>query len=133
MNRTDIEIMINRISQNIVTIDNGIVWFESFDSIKQLDIIRKLHYVIIESGVQNEDVELAISNSGLKKTFTPCVLLRNGDFRIQVAKLLKLPINEYRKIFILLISLFSITDGRRFEKVCQGKCNHWWHNYIKDL
>ncbi|MBN2444387.1 MAG: hypothetical protein JXJ04_23695 [Spirochaetales bacterium] len=127
------EIIINKIAQQIITYKEGIIWFTSLEIAKQLEILRMLYYMLIQAGANKNDVNEAISLSKLKNTYTPCVLLQQGELRIQISKILNLPTTEYKKSFLLLISLFIIADNRRRKTECVKGCNHWWHGKIEHL
>lgn len=80
---------------------------------------------------KEEDIEVAITNSGLKPTFTPCVLIRKGIANHNLLKLIELPENELQKSFVLLLNLFKVAYERRFEleKDNPGK---WWYWDLSD-
>lgn len=85
----------------------------------------------MQSKPKSEDIEPAIVNSGLKPTFTPCILLKKGVANHNLQKLENLPENELMKSFVLLLSLFRIPYMRRFidEKENSGK---WWYWDLSD-
>lgn len=120
------EVVLNKVVQGYISTDDAISWFGVQDSVEMLDSLRVLTRMITQSRAENSDVGKAIVNSGLKPTFTPCVLLSSGSLNTQIAKLLQLPPNEYMKSFRLLVALQSIADTRRRE-ICGQSCNHWWH------
>lgn len=122
------EIKLNKIAQGIIDIESGMNWFMESDSNTQLKLLRKLYYMILQAGAKEDDISQAISLSKLKRTFTPCVLLSKGNLKIQIPKIINLPVQEYLKSFKLLISLFSVADERRRNIICKNGCNHWWHN-----
>lgn len=131
MNLTD-EITINQIQQALISQENAKNWFLSFSIEGLQEILQRLSYMTIQAGAREEDVSLAITKSKLRATYTPCVLLRRGRLKEQMAKLLKLPSSESIKSFFLLISLLAIADARRYDKYCQDGCSHWWHRDLSD-
>lgn len=78
-----------------------------------------------------EDIDPAITNSSLKLTFTPCVLLRKGIKEHNLLRLVDLPENELRKSFILLLNLFKIAYKRRFTAEMNNP-NKWWYWDLSD-
>ena len=126
------EIFINQIIQGIKSFNEGVNWFEMFDDKIKLDILRGLNYMMLQSGAQDSDVDLAIFESKLKPTYTPCVLLKKGRLNDQSWKILNLPASEYRKSFILFLIIFKIADERRRNLLCKGNCSHWWHKDLSD-
>ncbi len=123
-------VLLNQYAQDILKIDDGKAWFNSLSPKEQHELLRELSNLIIQAGVKDSDVNVAIKKSGLKPTYTPCVLLQKGNLKCQLAKTLSLPIAEYAKTFSLFINLLSIADKRRRETRCKNECSHWWH---KDL
>ncbi|MCP4345581.1 MAG: hypothetical protein GY795_08645 [Desulfobacterales bacterium] len=127
-------LFINQLSQGIHSLEKGKIWFSSFDSDRQLDILREISNFALQAGALESDVKDAIQKSKLKPTYTPCVILLKGRLKIQISKILNLPTIEYNKIFLLTASLFSIADERRRKTKCKNKCYHWWHNFeIKEV
>ena len=72
-------------------------------------------FLISQSKPRTEDIEVSITASKLKPTFTPCVLLRKGVAYYNLKKNTKQPEGELEKSFVLLLSLFRISYQRRFE------------------
>lgn len=131
MNLSD-EIAINQIQQELISQQDAKNWFLSFPTEAQQDILQRLSYMALQAGTRETDVSLAIAQSKLRPTYTPCVLLSKGRLKEQMTKLLKLPVSEFIKIFFLLISLLAIADARRYSKYCQDGCSHWWHRDLSD-
>ena len=121
-------IRLNQYAQGIKSIQDAKVWFSSIESNRQLEILRELSNLGLQAGARETDIPEAIINSGLKSTYTPCVLLSRKGMSIQLSKVLGLPTNEYLKSFLLLMALFSIADKRRRNTICKDGCSHWWHN-----
>jgi hypothetical protein len=102
-------------------------WFKTLDNKKKLEVLRTLFNFAIQANANLNDIKTAIEKSGLKQTYTPCVLLKKEHLPAQISKILKLPACEHEKIFILAVELLRIADNRRQKEVCKGKCTHWWH------
>lgn len=131
MNLAD-QIAINQIQQELISQQDAKNWFLSFPTKTQQEILQRLSYMALQAGARETDVSLAIAQSKLRPTYTPCVLLSKGRLKEQMAKLLKLPASEFIKAFFLLISLLAIADARRYSKYCQDGCSHWWHRDLSD-
>jgi hypothetical protein len=126
MNKT--ELQINKIAQGFLTLKDGIDWFDASDPITKKDILQSLSAILTQSHPTADEVEKGINRSELKRTYTPCVLMAEKPFSEAVAKIRNLPDNEWRKTFILWISIFSIADKRRRKTECLDGCAHEWHN-----
>src|SRR5436190_4684 len=111
---TAIELHLNRIAQGLVSEAEGHSWFESLQPEARLKTLRVLANICQQSHPLSQEVPQAIERSGLKATFTPCVLLKLAA-RPQDAfnRIVALPGAEQVKSFRLLVSLFAIADTRR--------------------
>ena len=127
----EFELTINKISQSYISIEQGVEWFTNSSEEVQKDILSKLNLCLHQSHPYDSDIENGIITSGLKETFTPCVILRSNNFTSARHKTLNLPQNEWVKIFTLWIAIFCIADTRRRETECNGGCDHYWHNLDK--
>lgn len=87
--------------------------------------------MIIQSKPQVKDIELAIEDSGLKPTYTPCVLLKKGIAKHNLQKIVNLPEEEYMKSFVLLLSLFKAGYKRRFN-IEKDNPDKWWYWDLSD-
>lgn len=125
------EILVNKYGQKLVNTELLLNLFESFDLSYQQVFLNKLLFLIIQSKPNEEDIEPAIIDSGLKSTYTPCVLLKKGVATRNIEKLINLPKNELTKVFVLLLNLFGIAYKRRFvaEKDNPDK---WWYWDLSD-
>lgn len=85
----------------------------------------------MQSKPTNDDIQPAISASKLKPTFTPCVLLRKGVATHNLNCIIELPENELTKAYTLLLSLFRIAYGRRYD-VEKGHPGKWWYWNLSD-
>ncbi len=130
--KIDDQILLNRLAQCLVDISEGQRWFDGLGENKRRDVLRELNLMIANASPRPGDIPDAIADSGLKSTYTPCVLLRTGEIRTQLAKIVGLPENELVKAFRLLISLLGVCDSRRRrEKPVEPK-EHWWHRDLND-
>lgn len=127
----DTEILINKYGQGLVDEEQLLLLFDSFDVDSQKMLFEEILYLILQSKPRVEDIELAIVNSGLKPTFTPCILLKKGVDDHHLRRIIKLPEDEFIKAFKLLINLFKIAYKRRFE-VEKNNPNKWWYWDLSD-
>ena len=87
--------------------------------------------MILQSKVKVEDVEIAIESSKLKKTYTPCVLLKKGIKYVNFKRIIDLPENELNKALILFFTLFKIAYQRRFKEE-KNTLSKWWYWDLSD-
>jgi len=126
---TATELQLNRIVQGQVSVAEGSSWFESQQLEEQGQTLGALARLCLQAHPLAAEVPQAIGRSGLKRSFTPCVLLENAiKPELALNKIIGLPVAEHEKAFRLLIALFSIADTRRRATHCQEGCTHAWHN-----
>jgi hypothetical protein len=125
--------MINSFAQDRINLEHIIVWFEDLNLEKQSETISRARLCLDQSHPNKETIEKAIELIPLKPTVTPMVLLKTKPFKIALQKMILLPANENKKIFITLISVFKIADTIRRNIWCKDGCNHEWHNLDKVL
>jgi hypothetical protein len=122
------ELKINQIAQGLVSLADGLEWFDDATADFRVEIMRSLDSCIFQSHPTFDDIEQGIKKSGLKESYSPCVLIRKKPFNQVRQKILEMPELDLRRAFILLISVFSVADLRRRETYCKGGCTHDWHN-----
>jgi len=120
------EILINKFGQGLVDIESLLHRVGSFDSLQKDKFFSDLLFLISQSRPSIADIEVAITASKLKPTFTPCVLLRKGVAYHNLKKIAELPQGELEKSFVLLLSLFKICYQRRFESE-KNDPHKWWY------
>jgi hypothetical protein len=118
--------LINKYAQDLIGLNDLISPFESMDISQKRDTLNELRFLILQSKPTNQDIDLAIKESGLKATYTPCVLLGKGVEQHNLKKIVLLPESELIKVYALFLSLFKIAYKRRFneERDNPGK---WWY------
>ncbi len=121
-------IIINKIAQGILSIDNGRSWFDTLVDTEKKSVLVLIKFFIEQSHPTNEIINEAIREIPLKPTMTPVVLLNKKPFKIALAKILGLPKAEYRKAFISLITIFKAGDSYRRNTSCKNGCTHEWHH-----
>src|ERR1035437_4745850 len=125
------EILINKYGQGLLSNELLINKFSSFDLDSKNTFLNKIIYLIMQSKAKDEDINPAISESNLKSTYTPCVILRMGVANSNLLKIISLPENELNKAFILLLNLFKIAYQRRFKEE-KDNPNKWWYWDLSD-
>ena len=120
----EIQILLNQIAQGVRYVGDA---EELLNDTHSADILwSSLTWMVCQAHPTREDVEVAISESGLKPTYTPCVLLLKDQRQFQIQKIITLPEDEWAKSLRLLIGAFRVSDARRRE-VCGSDCHHGWH------
>ncbi len=99
MNQTDLQI--NKIAQGFVKLRDGIAWFDAFDVKCKKEILQSLSYFLSQAHPTRNEVDDGIKLSGLKPSYTPCVLLAKKPFNDAMKIIRSLPENEWEKSFIL--------------------------------
>jgi hypothetical protein len=127
----DYEVTINKIAQGIISSDYVNPWYLGLAENQQYEVLRTLNICIFQSHPAQEEIENGIKVSGLKDTYTPCVIMLKNNFRNARQKVLALPANEWHKSFRLWLAIFTLADTRRRETDCKNGCGHWWHNLDK--
>jgi len=125
------EIAVNKYGQGLVEVEQLLDLFQRFDFDFQQVFLNEILFLILQSKPKEEDIESAILHSGLKPTFTPCVLLKKGIAMHNLEKLINLPENERTKVFVLLLSLFKIAYKRRFV-LEKNNPDKWWYWDLSD-
>ena len=123
-----IEIMINKIAQSVIDIDDGSSWFNTLSVDEKHRVIILLKLYIEQSHPSQDTIDLGIDNIPLKPTMTPFVILRTSPFKIALDKIVHLPEYEFHKSFMALMTLFKYADSERRKTQCKGSCDHEWHN-----
>lgn len=125
------EIAVNKYGQGLVEVEQLLELFQRFDFDFQQVFLREILFLILQSKPKEEDIESAILDSGLKSTYTPCVLLKKGIATHNLEKLINLPANERTKVFVLLLSLFKMAYKRRFV-LEKNNPDKWWYWDLSD-
>ncbi|MBV4360609.1 DUF5958 family protein [Pinibacter aurantiacus] len=120
------QIILNRFGQGLTDVESLERVFSPLDTFQKRLYLNNLIFLIQQSKPKNEDIEIAIRESQLKATFTPCVLLRKGVANHQLQRITGLPEPELSKSFILLLTLFKIAYQRRFS-VEKNAPDKWWY------
>jgi len=128
-NMNSYELMINRLAQGLIPIDDGIDWFKEMGTMRRGYVLEALAMCCGQAHPLPSEVEPAIAAAGLKPTFTPCVMLKKATLPARaLSRIVRLPSDENEKAFRVLLALFSIADKRRRETACKDGCYHEWHN-----
>jgi hypothetical protein len=126
-----IELRINRLAQGVEPLEEGIAWFNESAAKHRLEIMRALDICVFQSHPNEEDVKSGIAESGLKDTYSPCVLVLRKPFNLARQKVLSMVGLDQERAFRLFLHIFSVADRRRRETQCKEGCSHEWHNLQK--
>ena len=127
----DEEILINQFGQNLVGNEQLLTQFNLFDLVGKRNFLSDLEFLIIQSKPSPEYVKDAIHSSGLKFTYTPCVLLQTGKLPQVLSKIISLPEIGLGKAYLLLLSLFRISYNKRLT-LEKNSPNKWWYWDLSD-
>jgi hypothetical protein len=127
------DIIINKIAQDRVTLEEGLKWFDDLDMRKQRQINSRLRNYLEYSHADQELIDNAIEYVPLELTQTCIVLFKTQPFRTAIFKIGTLPDNKIRESFIALMVLLKHADTRRRNTLCKHGCKHEWHNLDKHL
>ena len=122
------EIILNKISQDIISLEDGIIWFDNLNLTEKKDIIIKLSMFVSQTKPK-EKIELGLIFSPPYKRSTSSVILEKYDnTNVALSKIITLPDNELKNSFISLMRVFKVCDKIRRETECKDGCTHYWHN-----
>lgn len=130
MDRTT-EILINRYGQHLESVQEILREFSKFDLQNRKKFFDELNFLILQSKPETTDVKKAIIDSGLKETYTPCILLMTFPIKIAIQKIITLPEHEQTKSLKLLLAMFKISYYRRFI-VEKNEPTKWWYWDLSD-
>ncbi len=125
------EIFINKYGQGLVSNEELQNNFKTLDLSKKRDFLTDMIFVIMQSKPNDNDIEVAILESKLKSTFTPCILLKKGVASHNLTKIIELPEDELNKALLLFLSLFKIAYQRRFN-LEKNNPDKWWYWDLSD-
>ena len=124
----DRELRINKLAQELEPVENGLSWFRENTQDERQKIMHSLDLCIFQSHPTKEDIQKGIDKSGLKETFSPCVLVLKKPFNHARKKALDMRGLDQERAFELFLNIFSVADQRRRETQCISGCSHDWHN-----
>lgn len=120
------EILINKFAQGLIDISSILAHFDTLDLGNKRLFLNELSFLIMQSKPVVTDTEIAIKDSLLKSSFTPCVLLSKGPISTSIQKIIALPEPELGKAVNLLLNLFKVAYVRRFEAE-KNNPSKWWY------
>jgi hypothetical protein len=131
MTRAERRILLNQVARSMQPFEAIQRELSGLSDDERLAWIDDLIVAVDQSHPTPQDVEASIVTSGMKPTFTPCVLLVTKPLRQALAAIRALPPNETEKAFRLMTALLGISDGHR-RIACGSQCHHWWHKDLDD-
>ncbi|TSJ46565.1 DUF5958 family protein [Fluviicola chungangensis] len=125
------EILINKYGQGLLNSTELLSNFNTLDLKKKRLFLSDMTFLIMQSKPNYDDIETIISESKLKPTYTPCILLKKGIEYHNLNKIIELPENELDKVFLLFLSAFKIPYQRKFNEEKEDS-NKWWYWDLSD-
>lgn len=126
------EILINQYGQFLVDKNEVLIYFDGLTEVQKLQYLLGLVELILQSKPCDCDIKVAIENSQLRPTYTPCILLAHGGIKYHnLKKIVDLPSSEQLKTLVLFLNLFRVSYRRRFEEE-SNKCDKWWYSDLSD-
>lgn len=120
------EIALNQFGQGLCPHAELLGYFHSLPADAQRHHLQELTDLIRQSKAHLADIDPAIAESGLRPTYTPCVVLRTDGLVVGLARLLGLPITERDRTYHLLLYVFKQAYQRRFAAE-KNDPNKWWY------
>lgn len=127
------EIIINKVAQDKLTVDEGMHWFKNRDRSEYRSILSWLRLYLEQSHPDQQLIDDCLQKVPLKATMTPIVLFKTQPYKVAAMNVCDLPDDELEKSFITLLTLFKYADTKRRELFCKGSCTHEWHNLDKQI
>lgn len=122
--------MLNRVAQGRLPFSEAVRWFESLPNAEQSGWLRTIAFMCHQAHPHRDEVVRAILLSGLKHTFTPCVMIATAARPEDALDLVaELPADERPKAFRMMFALYCVADTRRRQTQCKDGCSHEWHNF----
>lgn len=125
------QILVNKYGQGLIDVTQLSAFFNPLNVPQKRAFLDAIHNLILQSKPVDDDIEMSIMNSGLRPTFTPCVLLRKGVANHNITRIIQLPEDELDKVLLLLLSLFKVAYNRRF-KLEMNSPHKWWYSDLSN-
>ena len=123
------EIVINKVAQSKLTLEDGLQWFKNSDPTEHRSILVWLRLYLEQSHPDQQLIDDSLEKVPLNSTMTPIVLFKTHPYKTAAVAVCDLPDNELEKSFITLLTLISNAptqnDERFFVKMND---THEWHN-----
>jgi hypothetical protein len=85
------EVALNQFGQGLTSHTSLLVPFHHMTESAQREHLTYLVFLLLQSRAVDADIEQGLLASALKRTYTPCVLLRKFGIQQGIPRLLKLP------------------------------------------
>jgi hypothetical protein len=130
--KKEAQILVNKYGQGLTDAEPVLSFFSQVSDDEKRLFINDLLYIIMQSKPQKEDAKISIKESGLKATFTPCIMLEKGIEMHNLHKIAALPHSETSKVMVLFLALFRTAYRRRFEAEKDDPFKWWYWDLSKD-
>ena len=117
------EIMIYQFGQGVHSDVAMIEPFSQLDEAEKRGQLINLYYLVRQTKPVDSDIEQALADSSLGATYTPCVILTQGMFRLKLDP--GLSEGEHENHYTFLLYLFKTAYQRRFV-LEKGNPHKWW-------
>lgn len=125
--KTSDVILINQFAQGIVPESIVIERFDKSSLMERQTLLNGTEIMMSQAKPVMEDIDIAIGESGLKKSFTACVMMRKGLVHHNLVRMYDLPEIELRRFFILMLFVFRIAYNRRLNIEPDSNIRKWWY------
>ncbi|MFE2153572.1 DUF5958 family protein [Streptomyces lavendulae] len=123
--RSQTELVVNEIAQELRTLEDGVAWFSGLPPASRREVLRQVGGYVMQAHITSADGRAGVARSGVKPTANPSVMICMDPPRYGFSGL---PADEHVKAFRVLVSVFAVADTRRRQTYCKGICGHSWHN-----
>jgi Family of unknown function (DUF5958) len=86
------ELKINMIAQEMIEFSEGISWFDSLQKDDQKSVLDSLYQFCHQVHPRRDEIDEAIERSQLKKTYTPCVLIKKEGYYQRLKQIVKMDV-----------------------------------------
>lgn len=129
----DENIKLIQFSQNLITIKELGKDFISKDIQSKKEYLRQLIFLLVQIHPKQEDIDKAIDLTGMKRTYTPFVMIKKGISQSSLDAMINLPDHEVDKVFYLFAALYKVAYEREKNKINnQDNPYKWWFSDLSD-
>nr|WSW49673.1 DUF5958 family protein [Streptomyces sp. NBC_01001] len=119
--RSQTELVVNEIAQELRTLDDGVAWFSGLSPAGQREVLQQVSGYAMQAHITAADGRAGVARSGVKPTANPSVMICMDPPRYGFSDF---PADENVKAFRVLVSVFAVADTRRRQTHCKNACGH---------
>ena len=124
--------LLNLTAQGRVPLESARAWFDVQVPDVRSGALLELARMIHQAHPTREEVAYGVTLSGLRTTYTPCVMFTREPTFQTAYRIAQLPADEHAKAFAVMLRVFAEADARRRRTDCSPCCTHEWHNLPQD-